>query len=134
MTELEHPIEWCGKLNESLSLDGFCRNGGDSRRQSFDKSYRPNGAIYIASIPEFRKDRNLYRAGSYAYIMPREKSLDIDTEFDFKLAEFIIFCVLFLLIGIIPNSFFDFKIFLLIFSLSFKQFLLEFFNFVFDFS
>lgn len=90
MTELEHPIEWCGKLNESLSLDGFCQIVGDSRRQSLDKSYRPNGAIYIASIPEFRKDRNLYRAGSYAYIMPREKSLDIDTEFDFKLAEFII--------------------------------------------
>lgn len=47
--------------------------------------YRLNGALYIRKVTEdgvdvcFKKD--------YAYIMPRERSIDIDTELDFKFAE-----------------------------------------------
>lgn len=88
-TELDHPIEWCGKIDGSLRLDGFHKRRQSWMRQEMGKSYRPNGAIYIVSIPEFRKDRFLYREGSYAYIMPRDRSVDIDTELDFKYAEFL---------------------------------------------
>ncbi len=88
-TEVDHPIEWCGKIDDSLSLDGFHKRNTSGQRQVMGKSYRPNGAIYIVSIPEFRKDHFLYREGSYAYIMPRERSIDIDTEFDFVFAEFL---------------------------------------------
>ena len=87
MTELEHPIEWCGMIDESLSLDGFHGRSEGGRRQDFKKTYRPNGAIYIVSISEFRKDRFLYRNGSFAYIMPQQRSWDIDTEIDFMMAE-----------------------------------------------
>ena len=66
MTELDHPIEWCGKLNETLSLDGFLKYNNAGRRQDMGKSFRPNGAIYIVAGAEFRKDRNLYKAGSEA--------------------------------------------------------------------
>ncbi len=90
MTELEHPMEWCGKIDETLSICGFHNKTGGVRRQDMGKSYRPNGAIYIVSVPEFRKDRYLYREGAYAYIMPRHRSVDIDTEFDFRFAEFMI--------------------------------------------
>jgi CMP-N,N'-diacetyllegionaminic acid synthase len=90
MTELEHPIEWCGKIDETLSLDRFHNKTEGVRRQDMGKSYRPNGAIYIISVPEFRKDRYLYRGGTYAYIMPQDRSVDIDTEFDFRFAEFLI--------------------------------------------
>ena len=89
MTELEHPIEWCGLIDEDLSLERF-NNENDVRRQELKVHYRPNGAIYIFSVVEFRQNRNLYRKGAYAYIMPRERSVDIDTEFDFDLAEFLI--------------------------------------------
>lgn len=92
MTELEHPIEWCGELDETLCLDGFHKDTHGNRRQDVAKSYRPNGAIYIVSVNEFRKDRNLYKSGSYAYIMPQERSVDIDTEFDFRFAEFLMKC------------------------------------------
>lgn len=89
MTELEHPLSWCGKIDETLDLDDFTTRSEDSQRQESEKYYRPNGAIYIVSIPEFRKDNFLYRKGSYAYIMPKERSVDIDTEFDFRFAEFL---------------------------------------------
>ena len=88
MTELEHPLSWCGLLGQEDSLDGFIKKSGTAQRQAQDTYYRPNGAIYIAAIPEFMRDHFLYRAEAFAYIMPKERSIDIDTEFDFKLAEF----------------------------------------------
>ena len=39
---------------------------------------------------QFINDPFLYREGSFAYIMPQERSVDIDTELDFKIAETII--------------------------------------------
>ncbi|MBR1852965.1 MAG: acylneuraminate cytidylyltransferase family protein [Lachnospiraceae bacterium] len=90
MTELEHPLSWCGLLGEGDSLDGFIKQSGTAQRQAQKKYYRPNGAIYIASVPEFRRDHFLYREGAFAYIMSKERSIDIDTEFDFKMAEFMI--------------------------------------------
>lgn len=89
MTELEHPLSWCGLLGAENSLDGFIQKSANKQRQAQDTYYRPNGAIYIVSVPEFRKDQFLYREGSFAYIMPKERSVDIDTEFDFEYAEFL---------------------------------------------
>ncbi len=90
MTEMGHPLGWCGKIGESYSLENFQTRKDDLQRQKMEKYYCPNGAIYIVSVPEFRKDRFLYRAGSYAYIMPMERSVDIDTPFDFQFAEYLI--------------------------------------------
>lgn len=90
MTELEHPIEWCGIIDESLSLNGFHGRSECGRRQDIKKTYRPNGALYIVSVSEFRKDRFLYRSGSFAYLMPQERSWDIDTEIDFMMAELLV--------------------------------------------
>lgn len=89
ITKLEHPIAWCGTLGDNNSLDGFMKQTGYKQRQAQENFYRPNGAIYIAEISEFLRDQFLYRAGSYAYIMPKERSVDIDTELDFKFAEFL---------------------------------------------
>jgi CMP-N,N'-diacetyllegionaminic acid synthase len=53
-------------------------------------TYRLNGAIYLADIENFREDRFLYREGCYACIMDKRNSVDIDTIFDFKYAEFLL--------------------------------------------
>lgn len=87
--ELEHPLAWCGTLPEDFSLDGFLSRAHTQQRQKQEKGYRVNGAIYIVSVPEFYKDRFFYRKGGFAYIMDRERSIDIDTENDFKYAEFL---------------------------------------------
>ncbi len=90
VTELDHPIEWCGKLGNDLSLDGFHENLEGDRRQRYEKSYRLNGAIYLFNVMEFKRNRSLFRKESYAYIMPQERSVDIDTELDFEYAEFLL--------------------------------------------
>lgn len=87
--EMEHSPLWCNILPGDLSLSTFIRGLSDSRRQELDTYYRLNGAIYIVNVSEFLKDTNLYRSGSYAYIMPQSRSVDIDTELDFQYAEFL---------------------------------------------
>ena len=48
-----------------------------------------NGAIYLTRRETLLQERNFYGQRPRAYVMPRERSLDIDDEFDFVLAEYI---------------------------------------------
>ncbi len=88
--EAEHSPLWCGHLPEDGEFIGFVDTKNLKQRQAGQKFYRLNGAIYIVNIERFKTDRYLYQAGSYAYIMNPEKSVDIDTEIDLKLAEVIL--------------------------------------------
>lgn len=88
--EADHSLVLYGKLAENNNLSGFAECNAAKRRQDEGKFYRINGAIYIASLPEFRNDRRLYREESYGYVMPKERSVDIDTEFDFRFAEYLL--------------------------------------------
>ena len=88
--EMEHTPLWSNILPDDLSLNGFIRTDLGTRRQDNDTYYRVNGAIYITSVEQLYKDSNLYREGSFAYIMPRERSVDIDTMLDFSYAEFML--------------------------------------------
>lgn len=87
--EVDHPLDWCGTLNDEKSLNGFIKKDSIAQRQKSRIYYRLNGAIYIADVREFQKDRFFYREGGYAYVMSKENSLDIDTELDFEYAEFL---------------------------------------------
>ena len=88
--EAEHSPRWCGHLPEDGELIGFLSEQNLQQRQSGQTFYRLNGAIYIVNVKRYLKDRFLYQKGSYAYIMPQERSVDLDTEFDFKLIEFML--------------------------------------------
>lgn len=85
--ECEHSPRWSNVLDESLSLDGFVTPQAAAGRQQLQTSYRLNGAIYLVSTEEFGRNRFLYREGAYAYVMQKEWSVDIDTEYDFIIAE-----------------------------------------------
>jgi len=50
-------------------------------------SYRLNGAIYLARTDWLRQHGSFLGPGAHALIMPRERSVDIDEETDFLLAE-----------------------------------------------
>lgn len=85
--EAEHSPLWCGHLPDNNEFINFVDEKNLKQRQNGQKFYRLNGAIYIVNIARFKTERNLYRNGSFAYVMSQEKSVDIDTELDLKLAE-----------------------------------------------
>jgi len=60
----------------------------NSIRQELPTYYRLNGALFFGSNDYFRKQRKFIGEKTFAYIMPKEKSIDIDDEFDFKIAEY----------------------------------------------
>ncbi len=85
--EAEHTTFLINTLPEDLSLFKFIDKSMIKPRQELPKCYRINGAIYIAKVDYFLENRNFYGEKSFAYIMPRERSVDIDDYIDLKLAE-----------------------------------------------
>lgn len=90
MCETEHPIQWCTKLDKYNCLDNFIQNINTQRSQEQEVHYRLNGAIYLIKIDEFTREKSFFsNTKSYAYIMDKQSSIDIDDKFDFNLAEYI---------------------------------------------
>lgn len=87
--EAEHSPLWMNTLSENLCLDNFLEST-NKNRQELEQYYRINGAIYLTNVEYYKKFKNFYKDKSYAYIMDREKSIDIDTKLDFIVAEAIL--------------------------------------------
>ena len=85
--EAEHSPIWCGLLPDNNEFINFLSQESEKDAGTF---YRLNGAIYIVDIERFKMDKFLYHEGSFAYIMPQNRSVDIDTDIDLKLAEVLI--------------------------------------------
>lgn len=89
--EMEHSPLWANTLNEEKRMDSFLKGIAVNRnRQELETYYRINGALYIANVEYFKKYQDFYYKDSYAYIMEKENSIDIDDELDFKIAEYLI--------------------------------------------
>lgn len=89
--EVDHSPLWTNSLPENLSLVNFINDEIYSKpRQLLDTFYRLNGAIYIVDKYHLLNEMNLYKKDSYAYIMSKKSSVDIDDELDFKIAEVLI--------------------------------------------
>lgn len=84
--EAEHSPLWMNTLPTDLSLESFIREDVcNVNRQQLRTFYRINGAMYIRSISSLLSGDSIYK-NSFAYIMPKERSIDIDVEFDFVIA------------------------------------------------
>ena len=59
------------------------------RRQDLNKAYMLNGAIYVLRYDNIISNKPLITSESFAYIMPEERSIDIDTALDFRFAELV---------------------------------------------
>lgn len=62
----------------------------NARRQDLPKAYVLNGAVYVAQTGWIKNNKTFISPTSVAYYMPKERSLDIDTEYDLQLVDFII--------------------------------------------
>lgn len=83
--EVEHPTAWVGTMGENAQLEGIDLSG--RRSQDYQKEYRLNGAVYVARTGCLVNSGSLFTERLYASVMPRERSLDIDDYWDYKLAE-----------------------------------------------
>ena len=84
VTEVSHPVQWCFQLPDSGSMHDFAFSPYSyMKRQDLEKYYRENGSIYLVATSKIiNPSYDLYRSNCFAYIMPRERSVDIDTELD----------------------------------------------------
>ncbi len=83
-----HPM-WCFEIENGI-MRPFLRevNGLHMRSQDLPSAYVVNGAFYLISPEEFRKQRLFYTENAVPLIAATpEESIDIDTEWDWKLAE-----------------------------------------------
>jgi len=61
-----------------------------SLRQKYKKLHRVNGALYMAETKWFLKNRNFINQETHGYEMPIERSIDIDDEYDWTVANFLL--------------------------------------------
>lgn len=87
-TKESHPLRWHKKINSQGALESIF-NDELRNRQDEDVYYYPNGAIYIFKEKLLRSG-TYYSQNSYPYVMPRERSVDVDDLFDFQFAEYLL--------------------------------------------
>lgn len=89
--EMEHSPLWSNKLPIDGNMQNFLQADVQNKRsQDLQSYYRLNGAIYIADTKRILKEKTFFlNSKIYAYKMPQEKSIDIDTELDFRFAQFL---------------------------------------------
>lgn len=92
VSETAHPVQWCFSLPKDMSMLEYAKSPYNyMRRQELEKFYQENGAIYLVDADKImNQDYNLYLDNCYAYVMPRERSIDIDTKIDMLILEAIL--------------------------------------------
>jgi N-acylneuraminate cytidylyltransferase len=86
VSEVEESPYWMYRLDEAGEMSSLLTESEiPSRRQDLPPVYILNGAIYIAHVPWLLKAKSFLYQGAIAYKMPKDRSLDIDTQNDFDL-------------------------------------------------
>jgi CMP-N-acetylneuraminic acid synthetase len=91
VTEYDFPPQLAMDMAEDgirLSMRDSDTYGRTTRSQSLGKAYHPNGAIYLASVEGFLREKTFFSQPLIGYVMPPERSFDIDYPYQFQIAEF----------------------------------------------
>ncbi len=85
-----HPY-WTKKVTPDGQMEDFIPQAQAPQvRQELTDAYALNGAVYIARSKFVLKEKGWYADNTYAYIMPPERSLDVDTSWDLYLADLLL--------------------------------------------
>jgi len=85
-----HPV-----FAKRIDAEGYLRSWSTEEKEGTRKqdagppAYACNGAIYLTRRDVLMNSNSLYGKRILPMIMPNERSVDIDTEFDFRFAEFL---------------------------------------------
>ena len=74
-----------GKLKQYRNENVILKN-----RQDDETLYVHNGAVYTLKPSLLLEKKCYYSENTYPYVMPAERSIDIDVQLDFDIAEFLI--------------------------------------------
>jgi CMP-N,N'-diacetyllegionaminic acid synthase len=88
--KFEHPPYWSFKIEKGHLKPLFEDKYFGMRRQDFENVYKVNGAIYISEPQILYEYKSFHSNHTIPYIMPIERSVDIDNEMDFLLAELLV--------------------------------------------
>jgi len=81
---------WMFELNEHQNFIPVIKNVPlVSIRQELPITYAINGAVYVAKINWFIQKKEFITDETIAYVMPKDRSVDIDTKEDFLFAEYL---------------------------------------------
>ena len=83
----DHHPWWSNTLPENGNMKDFLRPAIlNKRRQDLPVFYKLNGAIYLAETDYFHEQYSFFGPDTFAFKMPKERSIDIDSDIDFKIA------------------------------------------------
>lgn len=90
--KLDTPIGWAGSVKGNTDNKNLLfKKNNDLLHYKYNNLFIPNGAIYVVSIKNLMRTKKfISNSNTQAYIMPRDRSIDIDEEFDFRVAEFFV--------------------------------------------
>lgn len=89
--KLEHSPYWMYQVDEDKRMKPLINmNTFKVRRQELPPVYRLNGAVYIAETSFIQENRSFITSETSAYLMPLERSIDIDDESDFAYCDWIL--------------------------------------------
>jgi len=84
-----HPLKSFTLLNGAIQTMSN-RSDLEKSRQDLPKMYRPNGAIYVASVAAIVKSMSLIPPDALTIEMSARDSVDIDSALDLQVAEYLI--------------------------------------------
>jgi N-acylneuraminate cytidylyltransferase len=90
--EVEKSPYWMYETGVSRHLKPILDRELYLRRQAMPSVYALNGAVFAGESAFIKKSRTFVTAETVAYFMPRERSWDIDTEFDMKICDYLLSC------------------------------------------
>ncbi|NQV77510.1 MAG: acylneuraminate cytidylyltransferase family protein [Lutibacter sp.] len=81
---------WMNTLPDDDHMMNFIKEKDAKNRQELKKYYQLNGAVYVSTPGLIIKNNGWIGDNSYAYKMPRERSVDIDEPLDLEFVEFLL--------------------------------------------
>lgn len=88
--EVDHSPLWTMTLGDDRLLTEFKKKNTAVPRQQLDTYYRLNGAIYIRKVEYHKDGASLRDDKEIAFIMDKRRSVDIDDEYDFIFADYML--------------------------------------------
>lgn len=85
----KHP-NWMITLDKGFRIKPVLDTPFATTRQELPKAYAFNGALYLAKTDWLQSRKTFLTPDTIAYVMPQERSVDLDTPLDWEWCEFLI--------------------------------------------